>query len=199
MRNEWHLARAMETLPDVPRTILEIGAGDGTFMLKLARRLGPPWREPCQKVRLYLLDRKPVVKQPTLAAFNSIGWQAEVIRADLRDWLAGAGSQHFDLITANLFLHHFRDDELGVFFAAFAELGNTFMCCEPRRWRPAVLATRLLWCIGCNYVTRHDALISVRAGFQGRELSKLWPGESAFKLHEEPAGLASHLFVATRR
>jgi hypothetical protein len=36
-------------------------------------------------------------------------------------------------------------------------------------------ARKLLWLIGCNAVTRHDAAVSMRAGFIRQELSALWP------------------------
>jgi hypothetical protein len=45
-------------------------------------------------------------------------------------------------------------------------------------------------------VTRHDALISVRAGFQGTEISELWPRAEALELEENNAGIFSHRFMA---
>jgi hypothetical protein len=56
----------------------------------------------------------------------------------------------------------------------------------------------LLWAIGCNAVTRHDATVSVRAGFSGNELSALWPADSGWQLTERRAGFFSHVFVARR-
>jgi hypothetical protein len=103
-----------------------------------------------------------------------------------------------DLVSANLFLHHFTEADLVKFFGAFSELTDAFIACEPRRWRPSVIGTKFLWCIGCNHVTRHDADASVRAGFRENELSALWPSASGFQLREEAAGLASHLFTALR-
>jgi hypothetical protein len=38
----------------------------------------------------------------------------------------------------------------------------------------------------------------VRAGFNGNELTKLWPQKGGFHVTERPAGFASHLFVASR-
>jgi hypothetical protein len=61
-----------------------------------------------------------------------------------------------------------------------------------------LLAGRLLWAIGCNEVTRHDALVSIRAGFAGDEITRLWPSDPGWKLVERPVNLASHLFVACR-
>jgi hypothetical protein len=52
--------------------------------------------------------------------------------------------------------------------------------------------------LGCNDVTRHDAVLSVRAGFTGSELSKLWPGGQEWEIEERPAGVFSHGFAALR-
>jgi hypothetical protein len=52
--------------------------------------------------------------------------------------------------------------------------------------------------VGCSEVTRHDAIVSVRAGFAGRELSMLWPAEG-WDTAEKSAGLFSHSFAARRR
>jgi hypothetical protein len=45
-------------------------------------------------------------------------------------------------------------------------------------------------------VTRHDAVVSVRAGFSGRELSQLWPRAPGWRLDERPQAPFSHLFTA---
>jgi hypothetical protein len=63
----------------------------------------------------------------------------------------------------------------------------------------ALQASRLLGLIGCNEVTRHDAVVSVRAGFVDQELSALWPERTRWHLQEEAAGLFSHCFVAQQR
>ena len=196
MRNEWHVTRAIESLPKFPGSILEIGTGDGSFILRVARRLA---RRGARKVRLYLLDMEPVVEQRTISELAELNWEAVVIRRDLREWLTDPEPKQVDLIAANLFLHHFEDAELSDFFRCFSKIGSAFVACEPRRWQPSLIATRLLWCIGCNHVTRHDAVVSVRAGFRERELSEFWPTDAGFELREEPAGFASHLFVASPR
>jgi hypothetical protein len=192
MRNERHVANTIASLPERPVTIVEIGAGDGTFMLRLIQRLGFSGGE------VYLLDREPVVERETVERFSEFGWKANVIKADVHDWLKQPNVTSVDLITANLFLHHFEEAELKMMFERCARITRNFIGCEPRRWRPALLGTRLLRLIGCNHVTRHDAAVSVRAGFADQELSKLW-ADQTFEIHERPAGLASHLFVAQRR
>jgi hypothetical protein len=57
----------------------------------------------------------------------------------------------------------------------------------------------LLGLIGCNDVTRHDAIVSVRAGFRNQELTGLWPDRAVWTLQEHAYGLFSHYFVAIRR
>ena len=62
----------------------------------------------------------------------------------------------------------------------------------------ALAGCRFLWAIGCNDVSRHDAVASVRAGFSGRELCALWPGGRGWQLSEGSAWPFSHTFVARR-
>jgi hypothetical protein len=191
MRNPSHVLDAINNLRQKPTTIIEVGSGDGTFMLSLARRL--KWKH---RVRLTLLDMQPVISPATLETLQRLGWDAEVRAEKLQDWLAGPEAPMADLILANLFWHHFQDAELRDFFASLSRITRAFVACEPRRWMPARVATRLLWLIGCNLTTRHDARISVEAGFRDHELSALWPSGSDLTLTEFPAGYASHLFIA---
>ncbi len=57
----------------------------------------------------------------------------------------------------------------------------------------------MLWAIGCNRVTLHDAAASVRAGFRGGELAASWPQSGGWDVEERAAGLFSHSFAAWRR
>jgi hypothetical protein len=101
-----------------------------------------------------------------------------------------------DAVIANLFLHHFENARLAELLRGIARIARVFIAVEPRRSPWALAFSRQLWAIGCNRVTRHDAPVSVRAGFAGNELSRLWPVEAKWKLEERPAGCFSHLFVA---
>jgi hypothetical protein len=75
---------------------------------------------------------------------------------------------------------------------------DLFITLEPRRSSWSVFCSRLLWIIGCNDITRHYAVVSVRAGFSGQELSLLWPDKQNWHLTEHPAGTFSHLFIAQK-
>ena len=176
-----------------PSRIVDIGAGDGAFSLSLARRLAPRW----PGLNVVLVDRAPAVEPATLAAIRAAGWKPEIVAADVFDWCRRPRTAG-EAVVANLFLHHFDDAALGRLLAALADGAAIVAACEPRRSALALAGSRLLGLIGCNDVTRHDAVVSVRAGFTGREISALWPQVSGWRLAEGPANLTSHLFVAAR-
>jgi hypothetical protein len=229
------------------RQITELGAGDGNFLLAVAKKIAP--RRP--DVNVTLLDRQKNVTVETLAAFAQLGWRAETVVADVFAWPAhpaiapdfflaspkggeGRGEEALmfpsqisslqpsprsdgereldtvsgcdlnwpqmegEVVIANLFLHHFEDTRLSELLRKIAEHAQLFIALEPRRARWPLFCSRLLWAIGCNDVTRHDAVVSVRAGFSGRELSSLWPDKNNWQLTEQSAGALSHLFIARK-
>jgi len=194
MGNANRMAKALLAhAPSAPRTIIDLGSGDGQFMLAVARRLAPRW----SGVTVVLLDQQNIVSQATRAGFAALGWRAEPTSADVFNFLAQA--QAADIVTANLFLHHFADAELTRLLAQVASKATLMVACEPRRSKLVVEASRLLWMVGCNDVSVHDAVVSARAGFNGHELSALWPRDPQWQLQEHTAGLFSHRFIARRR
>ncbi len=177
-----------------PRLIAEIGAGDGAFMLRLAERIAQEWND----VNVVLLDRQDIVGPEALDGLERLGWRPESVTADVFEWLARPTDQVFDVIIANLFLHHFDVARLMVLLPLVAKRTRVFIACEPRRSGLALIGSRLLGVAGCNDVSRHDAVVSVRAGFDGRELSALWPERHGWMLRERAHGLFSHCFIAHR-
>jgi ubiquinone/menaquinone biosynthesis C-methylase UbiE len=178
-----------------PRRIAELGAGDGRFALSVARSLAGDW----SGTRFVLVDRLNAVRNETRASFEQLGWSAESVQADAFDWLSRTAVSSCDAMVANLFLHHFSEAQLTGLFRIVASRARVFVAVEPRRSGRGLFVTRLLWVIGCNEVTRHDAPVSARAGFTRRELSQLWPTDGGWSLLERPAGWFSHLFVARAR
>jgi len=176
-----------------PQSIVELGAGDGTFLLHLARRLGPSWKPSS----VILVDQQRLVTAQTRKAFEGLSWNVEVKQVDVFDW-ARAEPHLTDVMIANLFLHHFTNENLRKLFTRVAELTDFFLACESRRSRGALGATSLLRIIGCNDVTLHDARLSVRAGFAGGELSQLWPDDAGWRVEERHAGWVTHCFAAGR-
>ena len=188
---------ARELRPAAPfglSALAEIGAGDGAFALRVVRALAPAGRG----AQVTLLDRQDIVTASTVAGFERAGWSVHAERGDVFEWLQRVPPGRFDAILANLFLHHFDGPRLAELLALVAARTRCFIACEPRRSHAALAGSRLLGLVGCNDVTRHDAVTSVRAGFTGVELSALWPHDGAWVLEERARGLFSHSFVARR-
>ncbi len=194
MGNAKHIAGVLSALcrpPDKGDRVLRIadlGAGDGSLMLRVARRLRRPG------VELALVDRSPSAKTQD---FERVGWRARIAREDALEFLRRPGPR-FEAIVCNLFLHHFEPAALRRLLEAAAQRTALLVACEPRRSLVALQACRLLGLLGCNDVTRHDAAVSVRAGFLGRELSASWPQAQGWQLSERPAAPFGHLFSARR-
>ena len=194
------LRRALAPAPQrAPLRILELGAGDGSLALRIATHLATRWPE----AELTLLDRQALLGEATGTAFAHLGWTLRPLTVDVLEWARAPTQQQpsgrWDVALANLFLHHFEEDGLRALFAAVAARCDVFVACEPRRNLPALLGSRLLPALGVSADTLHDAIVSVRAGFLGCELSRLWPaGKTHWRLEERSAGPFSHLFVATR-
>jgi SAM-dependent MidA family methyltransferase len=172
--------------------LVDLGSGDGSFMLRVLRRL-PRLAEPADIV---LVDRSGSVGEETRAGLRALGLRPAVTPADIFTFLeqsAPAG-----VICANLFLHHFTEAQLQQMFALSARKAGVFVACEPRRGRFPLLASRLLWAVGANDVTRHDAPMSVKAGFARDELSTLWPQGGAWHTREFFAPPFTHAFLAWR-
>jgi hypothetical protein len=186
------LARAFRDEP--PRSITDIGAGDGTGLLRLARRL-PGWWRP---VHALLVDRQQLLSTSTRSALRALSWHVESVQMDVFEWLQRPNASTRDVTVATLFLHHFPDDDLAKLLQQASQQTDCFLACEPRRDDRSLAAARLLRLLGCNDVTRHDARVSVRAGFRTSELSELWPRDSAWRVTEEPTGWFTHCFMAQR-
>jgi 23S rRNA U2552 (ribose-2'-O)-methylase RlmE/FtsJ len=152
------------------RRIADLGGGDGSLMRAVARKLG-------RELEVTNVDR--------------------VAGLEVFDFLAAPGKP-LDAIVANLFLHHLTDHDLRRLLALAAQRAPLLVACEPRRSALALAGARLMWFIGANDVTRHDAVLSVRAGFTGREISGAWPIVDGWTLTERAAPPFSHLFVARR-
>lgn len=199
-------SRRLKTPMRTPLRILELGAGDGSLMLGVARDLAPTW----PPVELTLLDRQNLVGRETIRRYAELGWSAVPNIADVHDWAAetidtrpientAEAGGRWDLIVANLFLHHFEGLQLAALFDAITRRSNCFLACEPRRDWFALAGSHLAGVIGAGAVTREDAVLSVYAGFRDKEITALWPANSdKWQVHECSVGLFSHCFSAER-
>lgn len=184
------MAEALSAFP-APKLMADLGGGDGRFMLRVARRLAKHW----PGVTLMIADRRAIVSVETRAGFARLGWACESLTGDVLETLPLITP---DIVTANLFLHHLDDGALARLLAMLEHQAAGFVACEPRRSALGLLGARMVFALGANGVTRHDAVASVRAGFQGCEISDLWPaGAPDWQLSEHAVFPFTHLFRAT--
>ena len=184
------MARALSAFP-APKLIADLGGGDGRFMLRVAKRLAKAW----PGVTVMIADRRPIISVETRACFARLGWRCENLTGDVLETLPLIRP---DIVTANLFLHHLDDAALTRLLTLLARQSRGFVACEPRRSAFGLLGARMVFALGANDVTRHDAAASVRAGFLGRDISDLWPpGASNWRLSERGVLPFTHLFHAT--
>ena len=177
-----------------PRHIVELGAGDGTLLLRVAHRRAAKW----PGVEATLVDRQDLVSPETREGFAALGWKLRVVTRDVFDWLEETPPVPHDLLVANLFLHHFAGNRLERLLFGIAARSAAFVACEPRRATAALFGSHLVGLLGCNAVTRNDAVLSVHAGFRDAELTAAWPKMPGWEIDEYPAGLFTHCFLANR-
>lgn len=175
--------------------IVELGAGDGTLLLRVARRFG--WSAITRQA--LLVDRHPLVSSQTVNSFRQLNWQVKLVCADVFDWLEELNCSTAYVLVANLFLHHFDEEKLATLLRFASKQAVLVVALEPRRAAWPLLLSKLVCLVGCNRVTQHDAPASVRAGFKGSELSRLWPADPSWTLQEGKSGWFSHLFLARKR
>jgi SAM-dependent methyltransferase len=189
MRQQSIMARRLRPLA-APRRLADLGSGDGRFLLGVARRMAPLW----PRVTALIVDRQDIVSPQTRRDFAALNWSCESVIGDIFEALPDLDA---DIVTANLFLHHLDDEAVARLLRLTAQQARDFVACEPRRSPPALFASRMVFALACNEVTRHDAVASVRAGFTGHELSRLWP-DGNWRLREELALPFTHVFSAGR-
>lgn len=195
MGNARIVAKALLRVCRVPPPILvDLGAGDGAWAVRLAHALPASWHPG----RIVLLDRQDTVSPSSIARLAARGWQPELVTADAPEWLGEQHAHTDNVVVANLFLHHFARERLASLLRLIARHARVLVACEPRRSQFALGASALLGFAGCNAVTRHDAQVSVRAGFADGEVSALWPRDPSWTIAESRCGLFSHRFVAVR-
>jgi hypothetical protein len=150
MGNDRWVRRELRRLVRPGERLLELGAGEG--------RLAGTWRDD----RCDALDLLPAPDDWPEAA----NWH----QGDIRQFEAWAG---YDVVFANLFLHHLSDRALGRVGEQLRRHARVVVACEPLRGRRFQrLFTVLCHIIGANEVTRHDGRVSIDAGFCGHELSR---------------------------
>ena len=179
-----------------PRRLLDLGGGDGTLLLRLARGSPPAWRG----IEVTMLDPERLVSASTRAAFASVGWSLRTEPIELLDWAWEDRAGVFDLGLATLRLHRLDPDTRARLLPVLARRTMAFVACEPRRGVLTRLGGQLLpRLLGSGPVLREHALRGASSGLAGRELAADWPpAPGAWAVDEFPAGLFLHCFSAVR-
>lgn len=152
---------------------IELGAGSGDLTRKLAK-LGP--------VTGLDLQEKP--------ADLDVPW----LVGDLFETLPVAEGE---TVVANLILHHFEDPALGRLGSEIKKR-RRFIAVEPWRSNLSLTEGKALWPF-INHVTRHDMMVSIRAGFQKGELPALLNLGKEWEWKEEVSLLGGMRVLAWRR
>jgi hypothetical protein len=176
-----------------PASLVDLGCGDGHLLTTLLPQAFPNGGHGS---RLFFVDRQPSIPDSALELLRRQNWLPSVIPSDLQEWIRSATPT--ELILTNLFLHHFHDSELRVFFKKISTLTPMFAAAEPLRALAGTIGSRLLKFLGCHSVTLHDARVSVQAGFRDHELSGLWSDRSNWSLTEQRIGPFTHFFSAEK-
>jgi hypothetical protein len=161
--------------------ILELGAGDGD----LARQAwGAGIVPPAQ---WGALDLAPA---PT-------DWPSEAIWLQ-RELFTLPVLPEAEVIVANLFLHHFEDEQLADLGKRLPDSCRVLLACEPaRRWVHSLQGHLLSALVGLSAVTHHDMLVSIRAGFSGEELPRAL-GLNGWKTQVSTSVLGAYRLTAWR-
>lgn len=135
-----------------PGVWLEMGAGTGSLATQLSGLDG---------VRVKGIDLAP---RPGIWP-EPWDWQ----QGDLFDSL-DSGVGEVEGVVANLFLHHFTDEQLRRLGSLIPSSAGRLLFSEPARYRFHQAQARMGFPF-FNSVTRHDMMVSIEAGFRADELA----------------------------
>lgn len=158
---------------------IELGAGDG----QLAARL----LEVHPELRVTAIDLQ--APDPSLAEHPRLTW----IQGDVLDLQIDCSRA---VVISNLFLHHLEAD-------ALQHLGHrlqsaaALLACEPER-RPLHLFQAKLGTPLFNAVTHHDMVVSIEAGFRGRELIEHLSLPASWRWQQNRNWLGAHRVKGVR-
>lgn len=139
---------------DRPGTWLEIGAGTGSLARHFSRR---------ESVRVKGVDLAP---RPGIWP-NAWEWH----QGDLFEFFDNEVGE-VEGVVANLFLHHFTDEQLRRLGSLISSSAGRLLFSEPARYELHRAQGRMGFPF-FNPVTRHDMMVSIEAGFREDELASI--------------------------
>ena len=147
MGNERWIGNLVSSLSEDSWSVSELGAGRGEFTSVLAQE--------GRKVLGYDFQPEPA------GLPDSVSWSEGDFFRSLED-------DSSEVVVGNLILHHFQDEQLAELGALFKNKKRLIFT-EPLRSSLSLAEGYLLWPL-INDVTRHDMIVSIRAGFRPGEL-----------------------------
>ena len=175
----WFLERIGDLAPDgEPFRVVELGAGDGT----LAKQIHAEF----PNVQFTAIDLAP---EPEDWPESYVWRQGDLFEQG--DALQG------DLLIANLFLHHFTEEQLrnlGKLIGNFRHIATS----EPARFWQFHIMAFFANALGINYVTRHDMHVSINAGFRGEELAEALSFDENWSIRSWHSRMGSHRLEGSR-
>jgi len=179
MGNERWIARHIAQFPAaLAKGVVEIGAGEGTLLRRLAKRHAG--------IALTACDLAP---RPE-GLPERIAWDRRDVFESLAEVTGG-------VLAANLFLHHFEYDELEQ-FRRYMERFEVICLNEPYRDERTIWdAQFILPFVG--RATKHDMMVSIRAGFVHGELpERLGLDPAKWRIREETTWRGGLRMLASR-
>ncbi|HSH08902.1 MAG TPA: hypothetical protein VK995_00845 [Oceanipulchritudo sp.] len=183
MGNFRWMGKALAALPE-RSSIIELAAGDGAM-------------------GLYLLKHKIVSLEDRYTGVDFINRPDEW--PEQWDWMSSdlmqADLSRYQVLLANLILHQLEDEQLqAVGDCIRASTIKHVLICEPSRSRLSLFMIPFSRLLRVHPVTLHDARVSIRAGFRGRELAGLLGlDEREWNIHYSKGLFGSYRLACTRR
>ena len=180
MGNFRWFTRTLAPLLHTHEPVLELGAGSGELGVTLQS----------YEIRLDGLDRSP---RPVAWLPARVWHQTDLVT--FPDYAA------YPVVIGNLIFHHFSAPELTALGAKLCAHARLIVACEPARRRIfQILFATFAPLLGANYVTRHDARVSIAAGFRGDELPRaLGLDPTLWECRVTTSFLGAYRLVALRR
>jgi hypothetical protein len=161
MGNERWIQREVSRRAEVDWRVAELGAGQGHLSKQLADH-----HRSCTGYDL-------VARPEGLS--TQINWRQG-------NFFETLGEDASEVMVGSLILHHFQDEELLKLGEIFSQ-SRLLVFAEPLRSRLALTEGKILLPL-VNDVTRHDMLVSIRAGFRKGELAHLLGLSGDWRWHE---------------
>lgn len=175
MRGEEWILQSLHQSVTLPKRVIELGAGEGKLVNKISRAF--------PEVQVTALDFIP---KP-----ESVDEKVEWVSGDLMEY---EGFSEDTVVVANLFIHHLEREGLEKLGHKLSGVQGLYFS-EPYRARIPLVMGRSIFPL-VNEVTRHDMMVSIKAGFKRGELPEVF-GE-AFQW-TETVGLFGGLRVKGER